>query len=90
MGGRGSKSPQAKQGVKNVSRRALIWAKSRIGNSRYGRGAWNGTFFYGTAKCNLFVERAFNQGNPEEKPFIHAITFLFEYWNRQDETLFRC
>ena len=69
MGGRGSKSPQAKQGVKNVSRRALIWAKSRIGNSRYGRGAWNGTFFYGTAKCNLFVERAFNQGNPEEKPF---------------------
>ena len=59
MGGRGSKSPQAKRHVANVSSRALLWAKTKIGSRRYGRGAWNGTFFFGTAKCNLFVEHAF-------------------------------
>ena len=69
MGGRGSKSPQAKRHVANISHRALLWAKSKIGITGYGRWDWKGIFYPGTAKCNLFVERAFNQGNPEEKPF---------------------
>lgn len=30
----------------------------------------NGIFFpSGTAKCNLFVEHAFNKGNPKDRPF---------------------
>ena len=31
MGGRGSKSPQAKRHVANVSSRALLWAKQKSG-----------------------------------------------------------
>ena len=69
MGGREAKNPQAKRYVENVSHKALLWAKSKIGNHSYGRWAWKGVFYTGTAKCNLFVEHAYNQGNPEEKPF---------------------
>ena len=70
MGGRGSQSPWAKQYAKIVTQKALKWARSKVGHHGYGRWAWNGIFFpSGTAKCNLFVEHAFNKGNPQDKPF---------------------
>ena len=69
MGGRGAQSYLAKQRVKIIPQRALIWAKSKIGNEKYGMGAANGILPPGTAKCNLFVEHAFNKGNPNESPF---------------------
>lgn len=69
MGGRGSLSPWAKQHAEIVTQKALSWARSKIGSRGYGRWALNGTFFPGTAKCNLFVEHAFNKGNPQDKPF---------------------
>ncbi|MBE6373534.1 MAG: hypothetical protein E7055_15875 [Lentisphaerae bacterium] len=69
MGGRGSLSPWAKQHAEIVTQEALSWARSKIGSRSYGRWAWNGTFLPGTAKCNLFVEHAFNKGNPKDRPF---------------------
>ena len=69
MGGRGTLSPQAKQRAARISQKALDWAKSKLGSDKYSRWTANGVFFYGTAKCNLFVEHAFNKGNPQEKPF---------------------
>jgi len=70
MGGRGSQSPWAKQHAEIVTQKALSWARSKIGSRAYGRWAWNGIFFpSGTAKCNLFVEHAFNKGNPKDRPF---------------------
>ena len=69
MGGRGTLSPQAKQRAARISRKALDWAKSKIGSTQYSTWTINGVLVYGTSKCNLFVEHAFNKGNPQEKPF---------------------
>lgn len=72
MGGRGSQSRQAKQRVQNISRNAVSWAKSQVGKSNYSRWTWNGFFLPGTAKCNLFVEDAFNKGNPKDNPMPYT------------------
>lgn len=84
MGGRGSQSPQARQRAQLIAQRALEWAKSKIGNKEYGRWAWNESLFVpGTAKCNLFVEHAFNRGNPQEKPFPFTPSkYLLTFYGR--------
>ena len=68
MGGRGMQSPVVKLRISNAAKNALSWAGRKIGSRAYGRWALNGVFVPGTAKCNLFIEHAFNKGNPEEKP----------------------
>ena len=68
MGGRGAKSPQAKRYVENVSHKALLWAKSKIGNHSYGRWAWKGVFTQEqqSAICllNMLTTREILKKNP--------------------------
>ena len=51
-----------------VSMNAVEWAKTKIGSGMYGRNSWNRSLFWGTVKCNQFVEHAFNFANPSANP----------------------